>query len=127
VQAGISLPAHSALQLKPGLEKRELLFADPGFLAGFRISAGVRPIVFHEKRAEAPNFHTVARGQGLGQLAEENVDHLFGLFLVQAGFRLQNLYEFRPVQADFLAFFQDFSDSCFVVKLGIRTLGATLS
>src|SRR5271165_3924910 len=66
-----------------GLEKRRQLLGYGNFVAGPRIAAGARLALFGRESAEAAQLHPLAAGEGVGNLAENGIDDILDVALVE--------------------------------------------
>src|SRR5688572_8720184 len=71
----------------PGLEERHRLLADRHMRTGARIASGTRGSVLDRKRSEAAQLDTVPARHGGDDLAEDGVDDVLDVALVEVRVR----------------------------------------
>ena len=69
--------------LLAGLEERRQLLGHRHLVAGARIATGAGLPLLGRERAEAPELHPLAAGERVGDLAENGIDDVFDVALIE--------------------------------------------
>jgi len=92
-RAGLSI--YAVLEFLAALEKRQFFGLDLHLLAGLGVAAGVAAVFLDKKRAQAPDFYTVALCQRMADGIKKNIYRFSGFRSGNPGFLAQCCNQFE--------------------------------